>query len=115
MGVFTVIGGILKERIYGKPIDAYKGKCTAAKAMQVMIDNNLDFAVALYPYELVTYGETGQVCSNWMQYHLIKKYLEIMTEEQTLVIESGHPLGLFKSKRRSPCDYHEWIISWGIR
>lgn len=91
-----------KERIYGKPIDAYKGKCTAAKAMQVMIDNNLDFAVALYPYELVTYGETGQVCSNWMQYHLIKKYLEIMTEEQTLVIESGHPLGLFKSKKDAP-------------
>ncbi len=50
-----------------------KGKCTEAKAMQVMIDNNLDFDIALYPYELVTYGETGQVCQNWMQYRLIKK------------------------------------------
>ncbi|HEM3725589.1 TPA: urocanate hydratase [Streptococcus suis] len=91
-----------KERIYGKPIDAYKGNCTAAKAMQVMIDNNLSFEIALYPYELVTYGETGSVCANWMQYCLIKKYLEVMTEEQTLVVESGHPLGLFKSKPEAP-------------
>lgn len=91
-----------KERIYGKPIDEYKGKCTAAKAMQVMIDNNLDFDIALYPYELVTYGETGQVCSNWMQYQLIKRYLEEMTDEQTLVVESGHPLGLFSSKKDAP-------------
>ena len=57
-----------------------------------MIDNNLDFDVALYPYELVTYGETGQVCQNWMQYSLIKKYLEILTPDQTLVVQSGHPL-----------------------
>ena len=91
-----------KERIHGKPIDEYKGKCTAAKAMQVMIDNNLDFDIALYPYELVTYGETGQVCSNWMQYQLIKRYLEEMTDEQTLVLESGHPLGLFASKKDAP-------------
>ncbi len=56
----------------------YKGNCTAAKAMQVMIDNNLSFEIALYPYELVTYGETGSVCANWMQYNLIMKYLEIM-------------------------------------
>ena len=55
-----------KERIYGKPIDQYKGKCLAGKAFQVMIDNNLDFDVALYPYELVTYGETGSVCQNWL-------------------------------------------------
>ncbi|MEN2667343.1 hypothetical protein AAHO55_11010 [Listeria aquatica] len=89
-------------KIYGKSIDDYKGNCTAAKAMQVMIDNNLDFDVALYPYELVTYGETGQVCQNWLQYRLIKKYLEVMTEEQTLVVESGHPVGLFKSKKDSP-------------
>jgi urocanate hydratase len=67
-----------------------------------MIDNNLDFDVALYPYELVTYGETGQVCQNWMQYRLIKKYLEAMTTQQTLVVESGHPLGLFRSKPESP-------------
>ena len=56
-----------------------------------MIDNNLDFDVALYPYELVTYGESGQVCQNWMQYRLIKKYLEVMTDEQTLVVMSGTP------------------------
>ena len=89
-------------RLYGKPIDEYKGNCLAGKAFQVMIDNNLDFEVALYPYELVTYGETGQVCQNWLQYRLIKKYLEVMTEEQTLVVESGHPLGLFPSKPEAP-------------
>lgn len=91
-----------KERIYGKPIDEYKGNCVEGKAFQVMIDNNLDHAVALYPYELVTYGETGQVCQNWMQYQLIKKYLEILTDEQTLVMMSGHPMGLFKSHKTSP-------------
>lgn len=102
-----------KGRIYGyrfrpegnikaKPIDEYKGKCIEGKAFQVMIDNNLDFDIALYPYELVTYGETGQVCQNWMQYRLIKKYLEELTQDQTLVIESGHPLGLFKSHPSAP-------------
>ncbi len=85
-----------------KPIDEYKGNCIEGKAFQVMIDNNLCFDIALYPYELVTYGETGQVCQNWMQYQLIKKYLEVLTSEQTLVIESGHPLGLFKSKPDAP-------------
>ncbi|SUB88824.1 Urocanate hydratase [Porphyromonas macacae] len=85
-----------------KGIDAYKGKCIEGKAFQVMIQNNLCFDVALYPYELVTYGETGQVCQNWMQYRLIMKYLEELTQEQTLVIESGHPLGLFKSKPDAP-------------
>lgn len=89
-------------RIYGKPIDEYKGNCIEGKAFQVMIDNNLDFEIALYPYELVTYGETGSVCQNWMQYRLIKKYLEVMTNEQTLVIESGHPLGIFPSKPDAP-------------
>lgn len=93
---------IPEGRIHGKAIDEYKGNCTEGKAFQLMIDNNLDFEVALYPYELVTYGETGQVCQNWMQYRLIKKYLEVMTDEQTLVIESGHPLGLFKSKNDAP-------------
>ena len=67
-----------------------------------MIDNNLCFDIALYPYELVTYGETGQVCQNWMQYRLIKQYLEELTQEQTLVIESGHPLGLFRSRPDAP-------------
>lgn len=89
-------------RIYGKPIDEYKGKCIEGKAFQVMIDNNLDFEIALYPYELVTYGETGKPCQNWLQYRLIKMYLEELTEEQTLVIESGHPLGLFPSKKEAP-------------
>lgn len=89
-------------RIYGKSIDDYKGNCTEGKAFQVMIDNNLDFEVALYPYELVTYGETGSVCHDWMQYRLIMKYLENMTNEQTLVMESGHPLGLFRSKPEAP-------------
>ncbi|CAM3224222.1 urocanate hydratase [Sporolactobacillus spathodeae] len=89
-------------RIHGKPIDTYKGKCLEGKAFQVMIDNNLDFDVALYPYELVTYGETGSVCQNWMQYRLIKKYLEIMEADQTLVLESGHPLGLFRTKKEAP-------------
>ncbi|GAB4271414.1 MAG: urocanate hydratase [Candidatus Rifleibacteriota bacterium] len=89
-------------RIYGKPIDEYKGKCIEGKAFQVMIDNNLDFEIALYPYELVTYGETGQVCQNWMQYRLIKKYLEQLTIDQTLVVMSGHPLGLFKSHPSAP-------------
>ena len=94
-----------RGRIYGyryrpqgdlkaKPIDAYKGNCIEGKAFQVMID--------LYPYELVTYGETGQVCQNWMQYRLIKQYLEVLTQDQTLVIESGHPLGLFRSKPDAP-------------
>lgn len=102
-----------RGRIYGyryrpegdlkaKPIDQYKGKCVEGKAFQVMIDNNLCFDIALYPYELVTYGETGQVCQNWMQYRLIKMYLEELTQEQTLVVESGHPLGLFKSKPDAP-------------
>lgn len=89
-------------RIYGKPIDEYKGNCIEGKAFQVMIDNNLDFDVALYPYELVTYGETGSVFQNWLQYRLIQKYLEALTDHQTLVVESGHPLGLFPSRPDAP-------------
>lgn len=85
----------------GKPIDEYTG-ITQARALQVMIDNNLDFDIALYPYELVTYGETGQVCQNWMQYRLIMKYLEVMNENQTLVVSSGHPVGLFPSRPEAP-------------
>ncbi len=88
--------------IKAKPVDQYKGNCLEGKAFQVMIDNNLDFDVALYPYELVTYGETGKVCQNWMQYRLLKKYLEVMTDQQTLVVESGHPVGLFRSKPDAP-------------
>ncbi|MDU6112784.1 MAG: urocanate hydratase [Paeniclostridium sordellii] len=88
--------------IKAKSIDEYKGRCIEAKAFQVMIDNNLDFDIALYPYELVTYGETGQVFQNWMQYLLVKKYLEAVNQDQTLVIQSGHPVGLFKSKPDAP-------------
>ena len=89
-------------RIWGKPIEQYQGKCIEGKAFQVMIDNNLDFETALYPYELVTYGETGQPCQNWLQYRLIKLYLEQLTDHQTLVLESGHPLGLFPSRPEAP-------------
>jgi urocanate hydratase len=88
--------------LFGKPIDEYPGKTIEGRAFQVMIDNNLDFEIALYPYELVTYGETGRVMQNWMQYHLIKKYLSEMNDTQTLVILSGHPLGLFASSKNSP-------------
>jgi urocanate hydratase len=88
-------------KIWGRPVDQYKG-ILAARALQVNIDNNLDFEVALYPYELVTYGETGQVCQNWMQYQLIKKYLENLTEQQTLVVSSGHPVGFFPSHPMAP-------------
>jgi urocanate hydratase len=102
-----------RGRIYGyrfrphgplkaRPVDEYVGNCLAGKAFQLMIDNNLDFEVALYPYELVTYGETGSVCQNWMQYRLIKKYLQVLTEQQTLVVQSGHPLGLFQSSPDQP-------------
>ena len=102
-----------KGRIYGyrfrpkgdiraKPVDRYNGKSLQGKAIQLMIDNNLDFDIALFPYELVTYGSTGQVCQNWMQYNLIKRYLENITEHQTLVVASGHPLGLFPSRPESP-------------
>jgi urocanate hydratase len=89
-------------RLRGQPIDEYKGNCLEGRAFQVMIENNLDFDVALYPYELVTYGETGQVCQNWMQYRLIKRYLEELTDRQTLVMESGHPLGVFASSPEAP-------------
>jgi urocanate hydratase len=89
-------------KIKGRPISEYKGKCLAGKALQVMIDNNLDFDIALYPYELVTYGETGQVCQNWMQYRLIKRYLEELTDDTTLTLNSGHPVGLFKSSTTAP-------------
>lgn len=88
--------------ITAKPVDQYNGNCIEGKAFQVMIDNNLDFNIALYPYELVTYGETGQVCQNWMQYRLTKRYLEKLTRNQTLVVESGHPVGLFESAPESP-------------
>ncbi len=85
-----------------KSIDEYIGETIEGRAFQVMIDNNLCFDIALYPYELVTYGETGRVVQNWMQYHLIKKYLEVIKDDQTLVLHSGHPLGIFKSNKQAP-------------
>jgi urocanate hydratase len=88
--------------IKGRPVGEYRGACLEGRAFQVMIDNNLDFDIALYPYELVTYGETGQVCQNWMQYRLIKRYLEELDHQNTLVVESGHPLGLFRSHPLAP-------------
>lgn len=104
---------LTRGRIYGyryrpegslkaKAVDAYPGRILEARAFQVMIDNNLDFDVALYPYELVTYGESGQVFQNWMQYNLVKLYLQEMTDRQTLVVYSGHPLGLFESGADAP-------------
>lgn len=91
-----------QTRIYGKPLKAYKSQCLAGQALQVMIDNNLDFEIALYPYELVTYGETGQVFQNWMQYRLTMQYLEQLSDNQTLVLQSGHPLGVFPSHPEAP-------------
>ena len=104
---------LTRGRIYGyryrpegglkaRPVGEYPGRILEAKAFQVMIDNNLDFDVALYPYELVTYGESGQVFQNWMQYCLVKQYLREMTDRQTLVVYSGHPLGLFESRADAP-------------
>ena len=88
--------------IKARPVDDYQGRTLEGKAFQLMIDNNLDFDVALYPYELVTYGESGQVFQNWMQYRLVKSYLEQMANDQTLVVYSGHPLGLFKTRAEAP-------------
>ncbi|SMC81357.1 urocanate hydratase [Moheibacter sediminis] len=88
--------------MYARPIDEYPGKCQQAKAIQLMIQNNLDPAVAQHPEELITYGGNGAVFSNWAQYLLTMKYLSEMTEEQTLVMYSGHPLGLFPSHKNAP-------------
>lgn len=88
--------------IQAQAITDYPGKTIEGRAFQVMIDNNLCFDIGLYPYELVTYGETGRVFQNWIQYHLTKRYLQQLTDGQTLVLLSGHPLGLFKSHRFAP-------------
>jgi len=89
-------------KISALSVDEYEGRTLEGKAVQLMIDNNLDHRVALFPYELVTYGSNGQVCQNWMQYRLIKRYLEEMDDDQTLVVASGHPLGLFPSRPEAP-------------
>lgn len=85
-----------------RPIHEYPGKCEQAKAIMLMIQNNLDYAVAQHPHELITYGGNGAVFQNWIQYRLVMKYLAEMTEEQTLVMYSGHPLGLFPSHKDAP-------------
>lgn len=89
-------------RMYARPISEYPGKSEQAKAIMLMIQNNLDYAVAQHPHELITYGGNGAVFSNWAQYRLTMKYLAEMTEEQTLVMYSGHPMGLFPSHKEAP-------------
>ena len=89
-------------KIYARPINEYPGKCEQAKAIMLMIQNNLDYAVAQHPHELITYGGNGAVFQNWAQYLLTMKYLAEMTEEQTLVMYSGHPMGLFPSHKEAP-------------
>jgi len=85
-----------------RPIAEYPGKSEQAKAIMLMIQNNLDYAVAQHPHELITYGGNGAVFSNWAQYLLTMKYLSEMTDEQTLTMYSGHPMGLFPSHKEAP-------------
>jgi urocanate hydratase len=89
-------------KIYARPIAEYPGKSEQAKGLMLMIQNNLDHAVAQHPHELITYGGNGAVFQNWAQYRLVMQYLATMNEEQTLVMYSGHPLGLFPSHKEAP-------------
>ena len=88
--------------IFARPISEYPGKSQQARAIMLMIQNNLDHRVAQHPHELITYGGNGAVFQNWVQYRLVMKYLSEMTDEQTLVMYSGHPLGLFPSHTNAP-------------
>ena len=88
--------------MYARPISEYPGKCEQAKSIMLMIQNNLDPAVAQHPHELITYGGNGAVFQNWAQYLLTMKYLSQMTEKQTLAMYSGHPMGLFPSGKNAP-------------
>ena len=88
--------------IYARPIDEYPGASNQAKSIMLMIQNNLDYAIAQHPEELITYGGNGAVFQNWAQYLLTMKYLSEMTDEQTLVMYSGHPMGLFPSHTNAP-------------
>jgi len=88
--------------MYARPIEEYPSKCKSAAAVMMMIQNNLDPRVAQHPHELITYGGNGTVFQNWAQYLITMKYLSQMTEEQTLVLYSGHPLGLFPSHKDAP-------------
>ena len=89
-------------KMYARPISEYPGKSEQAKAIMLMIQNNLDYAVAQHPHELITYGGNGAVFQNWAQYRLTMKYLSEMTDEQTLTMYSGHPMGLFPSHKEAP-------------
>lgn len=89
-------------KMYARHIDEYPHKSRQAAAIMMMIQNNLDPAVAQHPHELITYGGNGAVFQNWAQYRLVMKYLSEMTDEQTLVMYSGHPLGLFPSQKEAP-------------
>ena len=88
--------------IKARPIDEYPGKSEQAKAIMLMIQNNLDYAVAQHPHELITYGGNGAVFQNWAQYLLTMQYLSEMTDEQTLTMYSGHPMGLYPSHKEAP-------------
>lgn len=88
--------------MYARPISEYPGKSLQAKSIMLMIQNNLSYAVAQHPHELITYGGNGAVFQNWTQYLLTMKYLSEMTDEQTLVMYSGHPMGLFPSHKDAP-------------
>ncbi len=88
--------------IFARPIHEYPGKSAQAKAIMLMIQNNLDHRVAQHPHELITYGGNGAVFQNWIQYRLVMQYLSEMTDEQTLVMYSGHPMGLFPSHPNAP-------------
>jgi len=88
--------------MYAHPLNDYPGNSTTAKAIMLMIQNNLNPAVAQHPHELITYGGNGAVFQNWAQYLLVMKYLSEMTDEQTLVVYSGHPMGLFPSPKNAP-------------
>ena len=89
-------------KMYARPIDDYPAQSKQAAAIMLMIQNNLDYAVAQHPHELITYGGNGAVFSNWAQYRLTMKYLAEMTNEQTLAMYSGHPMGLFPSHKEAP-------------
>ena len=89
-------------KMYARPIDDYPAKCKQAAAIMLMIQNNLDYAVAQHPHELITYGGNGAVFQNWAQYRLTMKYLAEMSNEQTLTMYSGHPMGLFPSHKEAP-------------
>ena len=89
-------------KMYARPISEYPGKSEQAKAIMLMIQNNLDYDVAQHPHELITYGGNGAVFQNWAQYRLTMKYLSEMTDEQTLTMYSGHPMGLFPSHKEAP-------------